>query len=65
MRDLVKIYHREISSFRWVSVDEIITKKLKDQIRRGDITVLNITQVDNPKDDCIDCYVNYEFWSGK
>ena len=61
MRDLVKIRYQELSSFRWETVNTIIDKKLKEQIKRSDITILNITQADNPKEDCIDCYVDYEF----
>ncbi|MFX0084327.1 MAG: hypothetical protein ACFFAU_01535 [Candidatus Hodarchaeota archaeon] len=72
MRDLVKIYHSELQdsnsvflSLGVIPIQTMVTRKLKKQISRDDITVLNITRTENIKEDCIDCYVDYEFWSGK
>ena len=67
MRDLVKIYSYEIVNKNVdMSADiKICERKLKAQIGRNDITILNITKVVNMIDSCLDCYVDYEFWGGK
>ena len=63
MRDLVKIYEKDIVIGE--STAGSIRLKLEEQIKRKDFTILNITKVDNMEEGCLDCYVDYEFWSGK
>ncbi len=72
MRDLVKIYEYELEKIDSVSMSigviplqTLCTRKLKAQIGRHDITILNITRVENIKENCLDCYIDYEFWGGK
>ena len=72
MRDLVKIYDYEIEKIispsmgvGVIPIQTLCTRKLKQQIGRRDITVLNITKVENIREGCLECYVDYEFWGGK
>ncbi|MCK4829549.1 hypothetical protein KA005_78210 [bacterium] len=70
MRDLVKIYpferlEIETKMLAMYSLQRTCGRRLKAQIGRHDITILNITKVENVKESCLDCYVDYEFWGGK
>ena len=69
MRDLVKIYLDELDRFNSIGgfgvSASFIENKLKKQIERADITILNITRVENIRENCLECYVDYEFWGGK
>ena len=69
MRDLIKIRSSSIFENGHLlcirTLDELCRHKLEGQIGRKDFTILNITKVQNMKETCLDCYVDYEFWGGK
>ena len=65
MRDLVKIFVEDMMTNQFEPLENLIRHRLMEQISRKDFTILNITKVENKKEDCLDCYVDYEFWGGK